>query len=262
MFKMAVFDIDGTLLNSKSEISQENLEAVKKAKKLGIKIVLATGKHHLSAQPLYQLLELTEPQVSCNGAIIYCPENKKIIKTNPIDKETYLEIVDRLTELPFPSVVYTTEGFYSTYSPEDLTKIIRVGENKIEYISDYRPLEDVVKILLVLPYHMKREEKLIRDMANEKISVVRTSEEFLEFVAPASNKAVAVKYIADMYNIIPDEIIAFGDSENDVEMLKMAGLGVCMGNGSKIAKKHADVIVSDNDQDGVKEGLYRFVINQ
>ncbi|SES81327.1 Cof-type HAD-IIB family hydrolase [Anaerobranca gottschalkii] len=262
MYKMAVFDIDGTLLNSQSQISKENLEAVKKAKELGIKIILATGKHHLSAQPLYQLLDLTDPQVSCNGAIIYCPESKKIIKTNPIDKETYLSTLEKLKEFPFPSVVYTAKGFYSTYSPEDLTKIIRVGENKIEYITDYSNLEDVAKILLVLPYHLKREEKLIRDMANENISVVRTSEHFLEFVAPASNKALAVKYIADMYNISEKEIIAFGDSENDVEMLKMAGLGVCMGNGSKIAKENADVIVSDNDKNGVKEGLYRFVINR
>lgn len=262
MFKLAVFDIDGTLLNSKSELETENLEALIELKKSGIKIILATGKHYISATNLYELFDLEEPQVSCNGAIIYCPKSKEVIKTNPIDQDTFLNVIGELNKTDIPTVVYTSKGFYSTYPPSKVMEIITVGENKIYYIDDYSSITDVVKILCLLPEANKEQDTYLRSLATDTISVVRTGKSFLEFVAPASNKAIAIGYIADMYNIRPEEIIAFGDSENDVEMLKMAGLGVCMENGSKVAKESSDVIVSNNDSHGVKEGIYKFVLKK
>lgn len=262
MYKLAAFDIDGTLLNSQSKLSKENKEAVLKVKELGVKIILATGKHFLSAQSLYEVFDLKEPQISCNGALIYCPVEKRVIKSNPIPKKEYLKLVDDLELTQIPTMVYTSEGFFTTFSEDEFRDLIKVGENKITYIKDYKTLDNVAKVLCLLPENLVEQEKSLRNLKSEEISVVRTGHYFLEFVAPASNKAEAIKYLADKYNIKREEIIAFGDSENDAEMLKLAGLGVCMGNGSDVAKLNSDVLVSNNDSHGVKEGLYKYVLKE
>lgn len=261
MYKIAAFDVDGTLLNSKSEISQENIDAIIATKERGVKVILATGKHFLSILSLIELLELKEPQVTCNGALTYCPVKKEVIDSISLKQDVYEKIISDLEYANLPTVVYTAQGFFTTSSPEEVEPITNVGETSIEYIEDYYKLKNVAKILYVVPQGENDTlDQKIRDMANEDVSVVRTHHMFLEFVAPAGNKSVAIKRLADKYNVSTQEIIAFGDSENDIEMLKMAGLGVCMDNGSDVAKASSDVIVSNNDQHGVKEGLEKYVL--
>ena len=263
MYKLAVFDVDGTLLNSRSQISQGNVEAIKEVMDSGVKVILATGKHFLSVLWLIDLLGLKEPQVTCNGAIIYCPKTKSVMESISLKQEVYEGIIENLKDEKLPTVVYTSRGIYTTSTPKQMEDIINLGESSIEYIEDYFTLSNVAKILYIVPQGDNCElDTRIRNMASEDVSVVRTHHLFLEFVAPAGNKSIAIKQLADRYGIKNFEIIAFGDSENDVDMLKTAGLGVCMANGSDPAKESSDVIVSNNDADGVREGLEKYILSK
>ncbi len=262
MYKLAVFDVDGTLLDSNSQLSQENILAIEEAMAQGVKITLATGKHYISILPIIEALNLREPVVTCNGALTYCPVEKKVIHNLSIDLGLYQSIISELMPYNLPTVVYTPEGLFTASTKEEVAPILELGETSIKYIDDYSSLKDVAKILYVVHQGDEVLEKKVRSMASEEISVVRTHHYFLEFVTPAGNKSVAINQLALDYGIEHKEIIAFGDSENDVEMLKMAGLGVCMENGSEVAKASADVIVGNNDNHGVKEGLEKYVLRK
>lgn len=268
--KMIAFDIDDTLLSSEGKILDSTKAAVKKALGQGIKIVLCTGRPLAGVTPYLQELGVSGDDqfvVTNNGAIIESISGN-IIAKRVLDNASYRKLVQyghdnglKYYALDDESNVYTDDrdinriavvqawenraGIYFR-SPDELpndfevTKVAYVGEK-----SDLDPYEDAVK-----------EE--FKDMCY----IVRAGEWFLELMHKNVSKAQGLQDLSEKLDISPDEIMAFGDEQNDIPMFKFVGNAVCMDNGSDKAKSYADNITDTNDNDGIAKAMDKFVFDK
>ncbi|XP_021275493.1 uncharacterized protein LOC110410212 isoform X3 [Herrania umbratica] len=231
-FKYIFCDMDGTLLNSKSQVSLTNARALKEASSRGVKIVVATGKARPSAISVLQMVDLAgkdgilsehSPGVFLQGLLVYGIKGREIFRRN-LDPN-----VCREAEI-MPSVEHLVAAadiqkliFFDT--PEGISTNLR-------------------------PYWS--------EATRDRASVVQAVPDMLEIVPLGTSKGSGVKMLLDHLGVNAKEIMAIGDGENDVEMLELASLGIALCNGTEKTKSVADVIGPSNDEDGVADAIYRY----
>ena len=290
MYKLMAIDLDGTLLNSFGEVSQETREALKKAKEQGTEVVLSSGRPISSTESLAVELGVDNYLISGNGAAVYDIKNQEVIYDRFLTKEQVLHIAKMCEENSFFYNVYTEEEVIASslnynvlfYHKENVKKIeekrthINVVQNIDEYI-EQSGKEKFLKITVcdesqfIFNSIMKRLKEIkgidvleVEYMSKKKI---RSGTEdidiqyyYTEVTNENVNKWTAIEFLLDKLNIKKEEVIAIGDNMNDKEMIQEAGLGVVMGNSNPKMKELADEIVSDNNSEGVLEAINRFVL--
>ncbi|MDU3152999.1 MAG: HAD-IIB family hydrolase, partial [Anaerococcus hydrogenalis] len=112
------------------------------------------------------------------------------------------------------------------------------------------------------PNLIDKDAKKLKDKFFEKTAQVKSTPYFYEIMPKGIDKGRSLKEIADYYNMSMDDVIAFGDEENDLTMIEMAGCGIVMGNGTDFMKSKADFITKTNDEDGIAYYLEKFVFNE
>lgn len=267
MYKLIALDMDGTLLNEEKKISKANYEAIKLARKKGIKVVLATGRPTKGIEKYLKELDLThenEYAVSFNGAVVQEVKTGKIIAKNTmtIDDLKYLYQLSKMFNVNIHAL---TPDSCITPKINQYSELEATMNNIPLEIVDFDSIDNtttIVKIMFVDP-----EEKLTDVINNlpsdlyEKYTIVRSAPFFLEFLNKKVNKGYGVELLAKKLDIKPDEVICIGDAENDVHMIKFAGLGVAMGNAFPEVKKIADYVTKTNQDDGVAHVINKFVFN-
>ncbi|KWV98424.1 Cof-type HAD-IIB family hydrolase [Escherichia fergusonii] len=222
--RLIVLDLDGTLLNSKKMISPASISALQNAQQTGVKIILATGRSHSEALPYYQQLQLTEPMICCNGSYLYHPRQQQILRPLALDIHKVEQLRLWFSQQILQPHIYTYDDF-------------------------------VLQISLI----------------HRKTSLLRQTEEFarqelslncswswhhqLNITQAGCDKGKSLLWYAQQQNIALDEIIAFGDNDNDAGMLQMVGKGIAMGNGSVLAKACADCVIGHNNTDAIADFL-------
>jgi len=268
MYKLIALDMDGTLLNEDKKISKANLEAIRFARKKGIKIVLATGRPTKGIEKYLKELDLihdNEYVVSYNGALVQEVKSGRVIAQNTMSYDDLMFLFDiskklnvNIHALTLTSCVTPKINDYS---------ILEATMNHIPLeVVDFNCLDKnttIVKVMFVDP-----EKKLnavisqLPESLYEKYTVVRSAPFFLEFLNKKVNKGVGVELLAKKLGIKKEEIICVGDAENDIHMIKYAGLGVAMGNAFPEVKKIADYITKTNQEDGVAHVIKKFIMNK
>lgn len=262
-YKLLALDIDGTLLNSNSELTPRTKTAISKALNRGIKVVLATGRRLTNTLPLANSLGLTELLVVHNGGVVYDPSTGQTVTQRGIDLAVARDVLDKLEASSVNYIVYTGESAGERVvaphgrwrEPEDLLTHY-LGENAtfLERLTLETP---PVRISLI-----DRGDKvdplyaeLIADYAGKMNALLfgaeRDTWRGIEIIPADSNKGTGVAYVAERLNLAPEEVVAIGDNINDLEMITWAGLGIAMENGSRLVKEKAKQIAPSNDQDGV-----------
>lgn len=260
-YKLIAIDCDGTLLDSITSIHKDNKETILKLNELGYKIVIATGRPFRASKMFYQELQLNTPMINYNGAYIHSPLDKNfkpLIKT--IDKEFIINLENELVD-SFKSVMGETEDevFVFNNNPKLSAYFwqdgipVRDGKMKDVLTKDVNTiiieLNDVSDIDRFNAYMDKHPNYIYRYWGGKYPTVV-------ELFVENTNKAEGVKYIADYYNISLDEVITIGDADNDIEMIRISGLGIAMLNGDEDIKNEADLITKlDNKNGGVSQVL-------
>ena len=222
--QLIALDLDGTLLNSKKMISPASISALQSAQQTGVKIILATGRSHSEALPYYQQLQLTEPMICCNGSYLYHPRQQQILRPLALDIHKVEQLRLWFSQQILQPHIYTYDDF-------------------------------VLQISLI----------------HRKTSLLRQTEEFarqelslncswswhhqLDITQAGCDKGKSLLWYAQQQNIALDEIIAFGDNDNDAGMLQMVGKGIAMGNGSVLAKACADCVICYNNTDAIADFL-------
>ena len=272
MYKLLALDLDGTLLNSDSEISEGNKEAIKDALNRNIKIIICSGRIFKGARIFARQVDLKDPLIACNGALIKKTDTEKVLYDNPLSLEDSLKIVDICHEKDLyfhayaGNVMYTERfdfnmSFYwnlnQKLQPRDRVDISIVGDFSEMLCKNQMRVSKFVVV---------SNDEGILSRARDKVAAINTVEVMsskrgnFEVVNFGVNKGKALKYISDLLGIKREEIIAIGDNENDHSMIRFAGLGVAMGNAEEKIKEIADYITSSNDQDGVAEVIKRFIL--
>ncbi len=260
MYKLAVFDLDGTLLKSDYSLSELHKKAVTELKNKGVKVVLASGRPNELMKEYVKELRLDTPVVSCNGSVIYNHETKETLYSKAIPKQIVTKIYQYAKDNEIDLLLYGTGFIASNFNeryrfftkrnqelPVDVQgNFILVDGQEEEILSS-----DINKILFIEKDRETYFNLLDELSLYDSISVTRSKEEFIDIGPLDISKGEAVKKLALYYNLTSTQIIAFGDQYNDVPMLQYAGLGVAMGNAIEDVKKEANDVALSNQEDGI-----------
>ncbi len=269
---MMCIDMDGTLLNSKHVINEENIEAIKKATEKGVLIAVCTGRLFTSAAYFADLIGVKTPVIASNGAYIRDKNTDKVIYKSLLGNDNCNKIMNILRKYNiYPhfnsydsifteKIVYSSE-FYSRMN-ETLPRYrrikIKLVENWENVFKEYEG--EILKCIAIDQDIDKLKLAKMEMLKEEDLEVVSSWENNFEVMQKGVSKGKAVNILAKHYSINREDIICIGDSENDLSMIKFAGLGIAMGNASDYIKKNSDYVTVTNDESGVAKAIYKFVL--
>lgn len=290
MYKLITVDLDGTLLNKYGEVSEYTKNIIKKVTDQGILVVLASGRISESVLTIAKEIGANKYYISGNGSILYDMQKKEIIYEKYLSKEKVLELIelceknsiyyniytessviakslnynvafynyentkkssDKKTEINIVDDVY---NYIKTLNTNKFLKMTICDENKIVFSSILRKVKDIPDIDVLEVSHMSK--KKIK-MGTKEVSV---GYYYTEVSSKNVDKWYAIEEIMKKENIAKEEVISFGDNNNDILMIKNAGLGIAMGHSNEQVKKVAKFVTQTNDEDGVAKALENIIL--
>lgn len=246
MYKLIAIDLDGTLLNTNKEISIENYTAINAALRAGLKIVLATGREIEKVAPYLEYLALDLPIVTLNGAEIWT-NSSTLYKRSLIDLDMVKEVYSLAKSHSIPYWGFAVEGTFHKFSFEG--KLEHFGWLKFLFQTESNGQMNELVVLT----------KKIR--ALNYFEITNSHLNNIELNSQGVSKAAAIQELCDLHNICMKEVVAIGDSINDISLLKSAGLGVAMLNAQELVKKEVSMVTSSNNDNGVAE-VIEFIIEK
>ena len=264
MIKMFVTDIDGTLLSPGKKVSAKNIEAVHEMIKAGVKVILATGRMYPAALPIAAQLGVSIPIISYNGALIKSSSGE-VIHAQYMDEDKVLALINFFEERGWHLQSYSDDILYVPKKDdavkfyEDMQKVeaVEVGWDGLRGRT-----KNVPKLLSIAA---NPDETPLRLSAAEKIfggqvEITRSAPLFVEFMSLGVTKAGAIKILAEKFGIANEEILAIGDSDNDLQMIMSAGCGVAMGNAVPSVLEACPRITDTCENDGFAKAVYKYVL--
>ncbi|WP_430787703.1 Cof-type HAD-IIB family hydrolase [Virgibacillus flavescens] len=256
---LIALDLDGTLLTDNKEISERTKRTVLKAMDAGHIVVIATGRPHRASINYYHKLGLDTPMVNFNGALIHHPtDHKWDALHNPMPIRTALKIIDACYDMNVHNILAEVkDDVYLDQYNEKIINIFQSTQNDPPFTigSLKNQLKEDPTSLLIHPKEENIQE--IRDHLNEFHAELIEHRKWgapwniIEIVKKGMNKAVGLQKVAHYFDIPQDRIIAFGDEDNDLEMIEYAGVGVAMGNAIDELKSVAKHVTHTNEEDGI-----------
>lgn len=273
--KLIALDLDGTLFNSQSQISAHNIDTIKKANEAGATVVISTGRPY-SGLPFEQLKGSgIRFAITTNGSAIYEIESGKCLFEEAMDEDIILPILDFLLTKDihmdafiggkgYTPVQCVAAGQKLANPPalkhyilntrvrvDNLPLFIHENQLKVQKMTlNFYPEGDVFK---------DREEVRKYLESNPAVTTVSGGYNNLEFTRVDVNKGVGLQKMAQLLDIPVAQTMAVGDTENDLAIIRAAGVGVAMGNATAAVKSAADYITTSNDEDGVAAAIAHFL---
>ncbi len=266
-YEILVLDIDGTLTNSRKEISEKTLKAIVKIQERGHKVVLASGRPTPGILTLADKLRLSEYNgyiLSFNGAkIINCSTNEIIYqKFLPRDIIPRLHAAARENSvgiISYEDTCIITDMEADEYMKKE-SEINGIPIKKVLDFPSYIDF-DVNKCLITGPgSKLEKVEIIMKEKFGARINIYRSEPYFLELMPQNIDKAYSLSKLLDYLGLSKEQMISCGDGYNDITMLQYAGMGVAMANAQEIVKNAADYITLSNDEDGVAHVIKEFML--
>ena len=254
MYRLLAVDVDGTVLSSSHELSPRVRAALCLARARGLHVALATGKLLRSARTLVQALELTGPQITCNGAVLSRAPDGKVNAFWPLEQVDHALAALRATDTDLGIAWYTPDAIYTDSTSGTLDTVLHAyHESPLHHVArlDHR-LPPPAKLLITgSPAQLRAVRQSVTPQLDGQVQVIATTADFLEFLSPLATKGNALREVMRELQIAPAEVIAIGDGENDASMLDVAGCAIAMGNAVPHLLAHATHLTASNDDDGV-----------
>lgn len=264
---LVAMDLDDTLLRDDWTISPRVVKAIQRAREQGVKITLATGRMPISARPYAEQLKLDVPAITYNGAMIQQVLSGEILFRRVIPSPLASEIVQDVLQKGFYVQVYLKDRVVTSQLKKWSRNYSRISSVHIEeadlpILLSEEP-EGVEKILLMAEESdLDRLAPSLGQRYGEKVHITKSKSCFLEMIDCKVNKGVALASLAEKFGIAQKDIMAIGDSFNDLEMIKYAGLGVAMGNARREIREQANIVTATNQEDGVAQAIERYVLKE
>ncbi|HJB25693.1 MAG TPA: Cof-type HAD-IIB family hydrolase [Firmicutes bacterium] len=272
MVKLIALDLDDTVLTSDRTVLSSTILAVQKAAAEGIHVVVSTGRNYSNAKEIIDKLGVCEVVSVCNGALVLDLNTKRIIYRNSIRKQDmqailpFLETPELFFQLYIGSENYRDrrlDKLYHQYFPKrsDSDRIAHIVPDIREFLWNSPPGTDtaVDKIFAYCPDTQRLAQ--VRAQISQRKTVHLTSSNIKNFEVTNQGitKAVGLQQLCSYLGVDKKDTLAIGDSENDLDMLRFAGISVAMGNATQTVKACADYITDSNDQDGIAHALQHFL---
>lgn len=288
MYKLIAIDLDGTLLNSYGEITQENKNAIKYALDKGVEVVLASGRDPKTMEKISNELGIKNFLIAGNGASVYDIKQEENIYENFLEIRKALEIIRICKENSIFLSVYTTKGIITeglkynikvfnnenNSRPNRKRTNIEIVKDIYEYVESNRP--NILKIIIcdeskIIFNNIIEKMKNVRDVEvldvehmSKKIIKIGTEEYSVEYFYTEvtnkdANKWSAIEFLIEKLKIKKEEVICIGDNMNDLQMIKNAGIGIVMKDSALEKQKIGDFVTEDNNSNGVAKAIYRYI---
>ena len=252
--KLIAFDIDGTLINDEHKILPETLAAIKKLQNDGHMVMCATGRSLPLAEEVLKETGINHAILS-NGAVAF--SNGEQIYSNPLNREAMLNLVqvsdERNIDLVFNGLK-ETKLKNKNFNPETKLAMESFGQELPDIEEDFHKKADVYQIVALL------DESKMDAYAGKfpEFRFVRWHEYGIDILPHNGSKAETLKVVADKFGFDQVDVMAFGDGNNDMEMLEYAGIGVAMGNGKEELKAVGDFVTLSNNEGGIVHALKEY----
>lgn len=256
---MIALDLDGTLLTDDKKISERTKQVLFKAKEEGHIVVISTGRPHRASINYYYELGLDTPMVNFNGALIHHPQNRNWDALhNPMPIRTAHKIIEACYDLRVNNILAEVlDDVYIDSFDSKLIGFFDEIEDEAPYVIGNlkQKLEEDPTSILVYPEE-EQVQQLRSHLDGYHAEVIEHRKwgapwNVIEIIKKGMNKAVGLEKIAKCFDIPKEKIIAFGDEDNDLEMIDYAGVGVAMGNAIEELKTISDHVTKTNEEDGI-----------
>lgn len=270
--KLIALDLDNTLLLPDKTLSHRNKCILQTLHHHHIKIVLTTGRPLPNTKPILDQLNFTEKDdyvILFNGGLIKNLSNNNILLNKYFSIKNIQHILLILKSLSLPIDLVTQNHVYSikeygqsAYS-QLISRSLPYSQINLSVLNTHTNFQFNKFVVCATSEQLSHLEKILSNspLINNQFNFVRSRRILLEFVPKNVNKALALNVLLEHLSLTPDNLMAFGDEENDIEMIKLARIGVAMGNAIPKVKAAADFQTLDNVHDGVSEFLESYFRN-
>jgi Cof subfamily protein (haloacid dehalogenase superfamily) len=262
--RLIAIDLDGTALTNNKTILAGTKKAIQRVKELGHEVVIATGRPPRSSVNYHRELGLNTPMVNFNGALIHDPLNPVKDIHFPMNREVALSIVEECKRFGVDNVMVEVKDTFFAQQIDELIHFLGDGTMPagVGPIESYL-LEHPTSIMIRTG---KENIQPLRESLNRNYKGLVAHRYWsapyhvIEVVKAEVSKATGLEIIASSLGIGREDVIAFGDEDNDLEMIEWAGLGVAMGNANPILKQVADRVTDTNENNGISLILEEFLL--
>ncbi|WP_082680456.1 Cof-type HAD-IIB family hydrolase [Caviibacter abscessus] len=265
MYKLIATDMDDTLLTSQKNISPENMKSIIKAQEKGIKFVLASGRPTFAMNDFANQLQLEKFGgyiISYNGAAITdCKTNETIFSLG-LNKEDIFFLFDKANEYNVSIITYNDDVILYNKYTEYIDLEVECTNFKTKQILDLSSIDFTKTMKCMIIAHPEKIKELylkLKTIVGDKYYLSISNPHFLEITNINVNKGNTIKYLCDILNIDASEIIACGDSYNDLDMLKLAGLSVAAGNALDDIKKICKYVSVNHNENILEDVIKKYL---
>ena len=271
MIKLLALDMDGTLLNDQKEISPANIVAIQKAVDTGVKLVLCTGRILSGVKPYFEQLGLNaenEYVILNNGCALHQTSDWSLLDHHGLKADEIAYLADFARGFELPLTLCDVDNYYvvdqtaNAHIIEDTQNIFLTPKTiSLEETRDHHQPFFLAKFVgrpsLVEAFLKEEDAKL-----SQSFNTVLSQPSIYETLPQGVSKATALQSLAERLDLLPSEIMAIGDGNNDREMLEFAGLSIAMDNASAPIKALANYVTSSNNEDGVAAAIYKWILQK
>ena len=267
-YDMLVVDVDGTLVNSKKEISEHTKAVLMEAQQRGKTVAIATGRSIAGVRHVAKNIGLPEYGgyvIASNGTTVVNCHNGKCIYNQEIPSDMYEPVFEAAKMADVGILVFHDDAKelisgngineYVVADAKACDVAIREADHFIKELTF-----PINKFLLAGdPDRMKEVERIMKEKFADRLNIFRSDPYYLEVLPKFVDKGVAVEKLMKHLDIKKAKVICVGDSYNDLPMLRCAGLGVAMGNAQEEVREASDYVTASNDEDGVAKLVEKFM---
>ncbi len=265
-YRLIAMDLDGTLNNDEKRITPVTRAALMAAQEAGIRLALASARPSPGLYRERDVLRMGEHGgvlMSYNGGRIVDAATGKVLFETSMPFDEARRVLRALEALPVTPILDDGRQFYVTdrsgFKVEYECRNNGMNCDEVENLADFLNFAPVKILMSVDPGRISGVQAQIAALLPEDLTVVQTAAFYLEVIPRSINKGQGVRDICRALNLRPEEVIAFGDAENDIPMLRAAGVGVAMGNADAAVKAAADLVTLSNNEDGIAAALARLL---
>lgn len=266
---LIITDVDGTLLNSEQKLTERTVEQIRLAEMdAGVPLMIATGKAYGPwTNEVLPVLASPMPQVFLQGLYIRDVDGNEMC-SRVLSFEIVAQVVELAAALSLTLVLYSSDRIICEERNDHTDRLIFYGEPTPEGVGPVVRYLESTRLKIHKCIFMADEDAIaearpvVQDQFEDDVSLTSAISGMLEVLPANSSKGRGVEFVLNALTIAPERCMALGDGENDVEMLRMVGLGIAVGNATEKAKEASDIVLDyTNDQDAVAEAISRYILS-
>ncbi|MDI7247634.1 MAG: Cof-type HAD-IIB family hydrolase [Bacillota bacterium] len=264
--RLVAIDVDFTLIGSDLKISERTRAAIRAAAEAGCVVTLASGRMFRATAPFAEDLGIDTPLITYDGALIKTARTREVISHRPVPLEHAKDVVAYAQHEGLHLNVYMDDTLYVERHDEEALSYMahaKVGAIAVGDLAAFvKRAPTKLLIITASKEDMDRRLPEFKARFGDRLHVVRSMPRYVEFTAAEVSKGSALAILSRYLGVARSEVMALGDSENDISMLEFAGVGVAVGNAADEVKKAADYVAQGENGDGVAEAIARFVFDE